>query len=66
VRQQWQGKVEAVKPMSGFFNIMTPDFHLHLKAGTVASWQDAEDADGWRHALDAKGNRTGLAIGPLA
>lgn len=63
VRQQWQGKVEAVKPMSGFFNIMTPDFHLHLKAGTVASWHEA---DGWRHALDAEGNRTGLAIGPLA
>lgn len=63
VRQQWQGRVEAVKPMSGFFNIMTPDFHLHLKAGTVAAWQEA---DGWRHALDAEGNRTGLTIGPIA
>ncbi|MEY8828290.1 hypothetical protein AB9K34_07725 [Sedimentitalea sp. XS_ASV28] len=57
--QAWQGRVEAVKPSMGFSNIMTSDFHLHLKAGSVSDWQEE---DGETFALDEKGRRTGLAI----
>lgn len=50
--QRWRGRVEAVKPAMGFINVMRPDFHLHLKAGSVARWRGdgpelhAEAADG--------------------
>ncbi|MEP3332428.1 hypothetical protein [Sedimentitalea sp.] len=57
--QRWQGRVDAVKPSMGFSNVMTPDFHLHLKTGTVAGWQEEGPE---AHALDEKGMRTGLAI----
>jgi len=36
--QRWRGRVETVKPAMGFINVMRPDFHLHLKAGSVARW----------------------------
>ncbi len=61
VTQQWTGVVEAVRPMRGYFNIMTKDFHLHLQAGSVSGW---EMADGWRWALLEDGSRGALSIGP--
>ncbi len=57
--QAWQGRVEAVRPSMGFSNIMTADFHLHLKTGSVSDWQEE---DGETRALDEKGMPTGLAI----
>lgn len=33
LKQVWQGQIESVKPAMGFVNVMTSDFHLHLKAG---------------------------------
>lgn len=40
-RQVWRGRLEAVKPAMGFINVIRPDFHLHLKAGSVARWAEA-------------------------
>ncbi|MBB3994610.1 hypothetical protein GGR95_002258 [Sulfitobacter undariae] len=57
--QVWRGKVEAVKPSMGFVNVMTPDFHLHLKAGGIASWQEQA---GLRIALNADGMPCGLTV----
>ncbi|MDR7123967.1 hypothetical protein [Pseudotabrizicola sp. 4114] len=61
--QSWQGRIETVRPAMGFINVMTPDFHLHLRAGAVAGWQIVEG----RHiALNALGQPTGLTITPEA
>lgn len=59
VDQLWRGKIESIKPAMGFLNVMTPDFHLHLKAGIVGAWQVAPGA---RIALDAAGQPTGLML----
>lgn len=57
--QSWSGTIGAVKPAMGFANVMTPDFHLHLKAGAVATWVEA----GGRHyAYDAGGQDIGLVL----
>ncbi|AVO37947.1 ChuX/HutX family heme-like substrate-binding protein [Pukyongiella litopenaei] len=58
-RQAWQGRIDGVKPAMGFSNVMTGDFHLHLKGGTVADWQADGDTS---FALDDTGARTGLEI----
>jgi len=57
--QVWRGQVDAVKPAMGFINVMTPDFHLHLKAGSIAAWGGEP---GRRIALDAKGAPCGLTL----
>lgn len=59
--QRWQGRIESVKPSMGFINVMTADFHLHLRADTVADWQLV----GQSHvARDAQGAELGLVICP--
>ncbi|OWU84297.1 hypothetical protein ATO6_14855 [Oceanicola sp. 22II-s10i] len=57
--QSWRGRIEEVRPAMGFANVMTGDFHLHLKAGAVADWR--ETPEGWV-ALDADGAPTGLQV----
>lgn len=57
--QSWTGGIAEVKPAMGFANIMTADFHLHLKDGSVARWQ----GDGPAYAgLDAAGAPIGLTV----
>jgi hypothetical protein len=42
---------------------MKPDFHLHLKAGHVASWHEVEEGDEYRfYALNETGQQTGLVV----
>lgn len=53
--QNWTGIIESIKPAMGFINVMRPDFHLHLLANTVSTWQDGV-------ALDATGTPTGLSL----
>ncbi|MBO9590700.1 hypothetical protein [Devosia sp.] len=53
--QNWTGVIESVKPAMGFINVMRSDFHLHLLANTVSSWNDGG-------ALDADGVPTGLSL----
>lgn len=59
LKQVWRGQIEAVKPAMGFVNVMTPDFHLHLKAGGIASWKEQA---GVRIALDSEGAPCGLTV----
>lgn len=59
LRQDWSGRIAALRPSRGFLNVMTPDFHLHLKGGALSGWQ-AEA--GRRVALDAEGQPNGLAV----
>lgn len=61
LRQSWRGVIESVKPSRGFTNVMTPDFHLHLKDGSIARW---DDINGTYHALAADGTRLGLSVIP--
>lgn len=65
--QSWHGRVVAVKPGMGFINVMQPDFHLHLRGGSVAAWRkrdagddsivEAENADGALIGLSVRGPR---------
>lgn len=66
--QDWTGVVEKVSPSRGFINVMRTDFHLHLRAGAVASWrQDADGKGAIMVALNADGEPTGLTVhGPIA
>lgn len=66
--QRWSGRVEAVKPAMGFINIMRPDFHLHLLAGSVLGWRvDGEGDEIELLAHNAEGEATGLVVrGPAA
>ncbi|MDB6177676.1 hypothetical protein PAF17_09135 [Paracoccus sp. Z330] len=57
--QSWQGRIDAVKPAMGFLNVMTPDFHLHLKGGTLAGWQAATHS---RKGLHHDGAITALEL----
>ena len=59
LHQSWQGRIEALKPAMGFLNVMTSDFHLHLKGDTVGGWQQQP---GRRVALDHSGQPTGLVL----
>ncbi|WP_431285799.1 hypothetical protein ACQW02_13705 [Humitalea sp. 24SJ18S-53] len=61
-RQSWQGRIEEVKPAMGFANIIRPDFHLHLRDGSVSGFR--ETPEGWA-ALDEAGAPTGLVLRPL-
>lgn len=46
LRQQWQGTAPAIRLAMGFVNIITPDFHLHVRGGAVARWAPRQLADG--------------------
>jgi putative heme degradation protein len=63
--QRWRGLLPAINPAMGFVNIIAPDFHLHVRGGTVACWERS-DADSAGHirlsALDAGGKPTGLSL----
>lgn len=59
LKQSWRGVIDAIKPARGFINIMFPDFHLHLKAGSAAGWQTAP---GSRKMLAEDGTLAGLTI----
>nr|WMC97576.1 hypothetical protein RAR13_02365 [Aminobacter aminovorans] len=61
--QAWEGDMPAVKPVMGYVNVMRPDFHLHLKGGSVGSWR-REDAAGEARfiALTIDGAETGLTV----
>lgn len=45
--QRWRGMLPAINPAMGFINLISSDFHLHLRGGAVASWRSQKaDADG--------------------
>jgi len=61
--QRWRGKVPAVNPAMGFVNLITSDFHLHLRGGTVARWDRMEKGGELRlTALNADGKPIGLTL----
>ena len=69
--QEWRGRVGQLKPAMGFLNIIDPDFHLHLKDGSLSAWQQEKAADDSNEitfvALDTDGKPTGLTIsGPAS
>ncbi|MBT1158179.1 hypothetical protein J1C56_21500 [Aminobacter anthyllidis] len=61
--QAWEGDMPAVKPVMGYVNVMQPDFHLHLKGGSVSGWRRESGADQLRFvALAIDGAETGLTV----
>ncbi|MGO4738551.1 hypothetical protein AB4099_18525 [Bosea sp. 2KB_26] len=66
--QHWEGALPEPKPAMGFVNIMQGDFHLHLRAGAVASWHRQEADSGVAlTARDVDGQPFGLVLrGPAA
>ncbi|MEQ9123217.1 MAG: ChuX/HutX family heme-like substrate-binding protein, partial [Alphaproteobacteria bacterium] len=61
--QRWQGRIEATRPAMGFLNVMTPDFHLHLKGGAVAEWRVETGPEGAAlAAIGADGAPIGLYL----
>jgi len=61
--QVWEGDMPAVKPVMGYVNVMRPDFHLHLKGGSVGGWRREDDAGEARFvALTTDGVETGLTV----
>lgn len=61
--QHWQGALPEPKPAMGFVNIMQGDFHLHLKAGAVSSWEWTESAGTVvLEARDSEGKGFGLVL----
>ncbi|MBE1205894.1 hypothetical protein [Aminobacter carboxidus] len=61
--QAWEGDMPAVKPVMGYVNVMQPDFHLHLKGGSVGGWRREDGTDQLRFvALAADGAETGLTV----
>lgn len=68
--QEWRGRIGQIRPAMGFTNIIDPDFHLHLKDGSLSSWQLEKTLDGKEVtfvALDRDGKPTGLTIsGPAS
>lgn len=67
--QEWRGAIGHLKPAMGFINILEPDFHLHLKDGSLSAWRQ-EEGDGREitfAAIDTEGKPTGLVIsGPAS
>ncbi len=63
-RQAWVGDIPAVKPAMGFINIIRPDFHLHLKGGSVSGWRRTAGEGRLRFAALAAdgGEETGLVV----
>jgi hypothetical protein len=69
LRQQWQGTAPAIRLAMGFVNIITPDFHLHVRGGAVARWASEDLADGEvkLSAIGQDGQALGLVLaGPAA
>jgi putative heme degradation protein len=70
VTQRWRGLVPEINPAMGFVNIITSDFHLHLRGGDVKHWQrSAPAADGTVEltAMDAGNASLGLFLrGPAS
>ncbi|MBL8568241.1 MAG: hypothetical protein JNK84_04070 [Phreatobacter sp.] len=68
LEQRWTGTVAEVRPAMGFINIIQPDFHLHLKAGAVASWRREDSEAGVAlHGQNAEGRPLGLILtGPAS
>jgi putative heme degradation protein len=66
--QSWTGVIAEVKPIMGNFNIILPDFHLHLRGGVVARWQRSAEGSGQRlEAYGHDGAALGLVLtGPVA
>ncbi|WP_439501243.1 hypothetical protein [Aminobacter ciceronei] len=61
--QAWEGDMPVVKPVMGYVNVMRPDFHLHLKGGSVGGWRREDNAGEARFvALTAEGAETGLTV----
>lgn len=63
--QSWSGPLQAVKPARGFINIMHPDFHLHLRAGSVAAWSPSKGHPSNLQARNHDGAEIGLAVGGM-
>lgn len=59
VVQRWTGVMDKITPMGGYINVMTPGFHLHLAACSVADWRAQ---DGIHCAIDKTGQRIGLEV----
>lgn len=59
LHQSRRGQIEAARSAMGFLNVMTPDFHLHLRGGSFSGWRSAP---GQRFALAENGEETGLQI----
>lgn len=57
--QSWSGPLPPPKPAMGFLNIMTADFHLHLKGDMVKEWQVQDRV--WR-AVNHAGKDMGLRV----
>lgn len=65
ISQSWYGVIAQVKPAMGFGNVMTGDFHLHLRAGTVSGWKPStmtQEGQIELRALGLDGTETGLAL----
>lgn len=63
--QRWHGAIEQVRLAMGFINVMTKDFHLHLRGGAVANWRATPaGAEGVTemYAMDGTGELTGLVV----
>jgi putative heme degradation protein len=56
VTQRWHGLVPEINPAMGYVNIITSDFHLHLRGGGVTAWKRSDVA--------ADGTVELVAIGP--
>ena len=65
ITQRWRGVINAVRPAMGFVNVITDDFHLHLRGGVVAAWNAGSRADDGEIELiatDGNGDATGLVL----
>jgi len=40
-RQRWTGMIPELRVSLGFINIIEPDFHLHMRGGSIARWDSA-------------------------
>ncbi|HRF09088.1 MAG TPA: hypothetical protein PL193_10665 [Xanthobacteraceae bacterium] len=63
--QEWRGTIGELRPAMGFINIINPDFHLHLKDGSLSAWRREAEAEGREitfAAIDIDGKPTGLTI----
>jgi putative heme degradation protein len=70
VTQRWRGLIPEINPAMGFVNIITSDFHLHLRGGGVSAWQRSVVAPDGTIELTAMGRDSqslGLFLrGPVA
>lgn len=64
--QSWSGPLTTVKPARGFINIMHPDFHLHIRAGSVSAWRQDDARPDRLVAFDQSGAEIGLVVNGLS